>query len=84
MAIIELPETTREILFIYRCCSYGRAFLIDYIKEHPNTSILQYNLFNSIAAGLLDKYSINKDSLLEFAYIIEEDGNVIKGETNGN
>lgn len=73
-------ETTREIIFINRCCQHGYAGLKNYVKEmNPRPTIKEYNLFNAYHLGLLELYKIDKDKLVEKAYIID-DGKVIEIE----
>jgi hypothetical protein len=74
--------TTKErpsIIFINRCCTNGRKALMEYLKDRdPMPTVKTYGLFNAIDNGLLERFKIDKDRLLDKSYIIENEVGVIE------
>lgn len=65
-------------IFMHMCCNSGYNMLKQYILDHPNTKIDNVSYFNVRDRMLDQRCNFDLESLREFSYILESNGNLIK------
>lgn len=65
-------------IFAHMCCNSGYTMIRDYIADHPNTKIENYSYLVVKDKQIDKQYNFNLESLREYSYIIESNGNILK------